>query len=744
MDKTQIGRYVIKGEIGRGGMASVFHAHDPRFDRDVAVKILPMALTHDPQFRTRFDREAKTIGLLEHPAIVPVYDFGEDEGTPYIVMRLMTGGSLSERLDGGPVTLEEAETIISRIGQALDVAHSKGIIHRDLKPGNILFDQYGNAALADFGISKLSEGGSTLTGSQIIGTPAYMSPEQIQGDRQIDGRSDIYALGIILFHMLTKDMPFKADTAAKLMMAHVLDPVPSISKIRPGLPPGIDRVIEKAMQKNPDDRYSTGAALAADFTAVVRGIMTGTSSPLPGDLGSKASGDERTIQSNIGAQDSQATVIPQDATALSSSAMPETGPGGQTAKTKKRPWLLFAVIGFFVIVVLGGLGFAAGNIFGGSDANNAAATNESAQVPPTDTSAPTDLPEPTDSLPVVIPPTATEEPTATAAPTDTPLPGPTATPAPPITGGADMIAIVLEDDIWIANLDGTNLKQLTGDGISKFNMRWLPDGKTIAYIAGKCINTVTIDGVQDYIACFEIAQYFEGFDVSRDGSFMALSLNRELYIVNFDLEALHNARFRTDLMAIASCEHFAPYDRGTNVAAKSVEISNDGSQIALLKVAAGPTGLQEDQIDLIDIEDCVEQPRIRDSFPATRFQIRNYNITPLLSSWDWDGYALFLMTNKVRNEVFGDLYQYNPELRRGDQINPISGNCCYYAPEWSPDGRYVFFAYQDASQGASSQTVFYYVPFATLSGGGQIVPMNFAPVTDARAVSEAAFRSVIP
>ncbi len=737
MDKTQIGRYEIKGEIGRGGMASVFHAHDPRFDRDVAVKILPIALTHDPQFRTRFEREAKTIGLLEHPAIVPVYDFGEEEGTPYIVMRLMTGGSLSERLDSGPVSLQEAETIITRIGQALDVAHSKGIIHRDLKPGNILFDQYGNACLGDFGISKLSEGGSTLTGSQIIGTPAYMSPEQIQGDRQIDGRSDIYALGIILFHMLTKDMPFKADTAAKLMMAHVLDPVPAISKIRPGLPDGLDRVIEKAMQKNPDDRYSTGAALAADFRAVVNGVSTG---PIPqGDYPS-IDLDDSTIPSDIGVSNQQATVVTPDATALSHSPEDSTT-AGQVRQTARRssPWFILAGIGLAALLILGGYGFASGFFGGGT--NSATPTTELAAILPTDTTAPT--PEPIETSVPVIAATATDEPTATSEPTETAVPGPTATPAPPIAGGADMIAIILNDDIWIANLDGSNMTQLTGDGISKFNLRWLPDGQTLAYIAGRCINTVTIEGVQDYIACFEIAQFFEGFDVSEDGSILAVSLNRELYVVNFDLEALQSARFRTDLMAIAPCEHFAPYDRGTNVAAKSVEISNDGTRIAVMRVAAGSSGLQEDQIDIVDLGDCVEQPRIRDSFPGTRFQIRNYNITPLLSSWDWDGLALFLMTNRVRNDVYGDLYQYNPELRRGDEINPIDGSCCYYAPEWSPDGRFVFFAFQDISQGQDSQTVFYYVPFATLSGGGQIVPMNIPPLTNARAIPEAALRPAV-
>ncbi len=238
MAMHKFGRYEIKTEIARGGMATVFHAYDPRFERDVAIKVLPREFLHDPQFRTRFDREAKTIASLEHPAIVPVYDFGEEEGQPFIVMRYMSGGDLSDRIAKGPIPVTEATQILTRLAPALDAAHAKGIIHRDLKPGNILFDQYGNAFLSDFGIARLSAAGTTtLTGGAILGTPSYMSPEQIQGDREIDGRSDIYALGVILFQMLTGNTPYKADTPARVMMMHLLEPVPNILKPRPTCPP---------------------------------------------------------------------------------------------------------------------------------------------------------------------------------------------------------------------------------------------------------------------------------------------------------------------------------------------------------------------------------------------------------------------------------------------------------------------------------------------------------------------------
>jgi serine/threonine-protein kinase len=203
----KIGRYEIKNELGRGGMATVYHAHDPHFKRDVALKVLPREFLHDPTFRARFEREAQTIAQLEHPAIVPVYDFGEETGQPYIVMRYMSGGSLADRLRRESLATSEAARIVTRLAPALDEAHSQGIVHRDLKPANILFDQRGDPYISDFGIAKLSQDSATFTGSAIVGTPAYMSPEQARGEKDLDGRSDIYALGVILFEMLTGKRP---------------------------------------------------------------------------------------------------------------------------------------------------------------------------------------------------------------------------------------------------------------------------------------------------------------------------------------------------------------------------------------------------------------------------------------------------------------------------------------------------------------------------------------------------------
>jgi serine/threonine protein kinase len=269
MIPEKIGRYEIKQEIGRGGMATVYEAYDPRFERTVALKMLPREFMHEAEFRARFTREARTIATLEHPAIVPVYDFGEENGQPFLVMRLMTGGSLSDRLAEGPIPIDEAAIILKRLGSALDRAHSMGIIHRDLKPSNVLFDQYGDAFLADFGIVHVSSSTNALTASgSLVGTPTYMSPEQVYGDKQLDGRSDIYALGVILFQMLTGSTPYDADTPARMMMKHVMDPVPQILSVRPDLPPACNEIINKAMAKERDERFSSATDLSSALTAV--------------------------------------------------------------------------------------------------------------------------------------------------------------------------------------------------------------------------------------------------------------------------------------------------------------------------------------------------------------------------------------------------------------------------------------------------------------------------------------------
>lgn len=417
----EIGRYAIKYEIGRGGMATVYCAHDPRFDRDVALKVLPREFMHDPTFRARFEREAHTIAALEHAAIVPVYDYGEDEGQPYLVMRYMTGGSLRDRLDKGPLTFAETATILQRIGSALDHAHSKGIVHRDLKPGNILFDRYGDAFLTDFGIAKLSEAGAALTGSTVIGTPAYLSPEQARGS-SVDGRSDVYALGTILFEMLTGRTPYEAETPVGLAVKHVTEPVPRILEVKPDLPQETEPVIARAMAKDRDERFSTASELALTVGAIARGEKVSLPPVQRVPAGTPAGGRVPSAQ------------IPRVPTAY-----PLAEEGTRPARGVPR-WAWF--IGALAVVAVVGGGIVMSGVMGQPAeataeptlapivASATATATATATVQPSDTPqpAPTDMPVPTNTpSPTPTVPTPTPIPISTSVPTPTPISLATAT-----------------------------------------------------------------------------------------------------------------------------------------------------------------------------------------------------------------------------------------------------------------------------------------------------------------------------
>jgi serine/threonine-protein kinase len=243
-------------------MGYVYLAFDPRTKRRVAVKAMSAALTPDETARLRFDREAQAVALLEHFAIVPVHDYGDESGDPYIVFRHMTGGSLKGRIaPGRPLSLAGAIPIIERISLALDYAHGKGVVHRDIKPANILFDDQGQAWLTDFGIAHLAESTVTLTRSVILGSPAYMSPEQCEG-KQASKASDIYSLGCTAYEMLTGVTPFTAPSPFPLMLKHLHEPPPRASLINPALTPAADWALSVALSKDPADRFGSASLLA--------------------------------------------------------------------------------------------------------------------------------------------------------------------------------------------------------------------------------------------------------------------------------------------------------------------------------------------------------------------------------------------------------------------------------------------------------------------------------------------------
>jgi serine/threonine protein kinase len=266
----QLGSYRVVAQLGKGGMAMVFKAYQPSMDRHVALKVLPRHLAEDdPQFILRFQQEARVLAQLQNPHILPVFDFGETDGYAYLVMPLLSGGTLADRLQGEPLSLSQVYAIVAQVGEALDYAHSRGVVHRDVKPSNVLMDERGNGLLSDFGVAKLVEGAQhfTQTGS-IIGTPAYMSPEQGLG-LKIDRRCDIYALGVILYEMVTGRVPYEAETPMAVLLKHINAPLPSPRDLNPALPEAVERVIFKALAKDPDERFSTAGELAQALRAAL-------------------------------------------------------------------------------------------------------------------------------------------------------------------------------------------------------------------------------------------------------------------------------------------------------------------------------------------------------------------------------------------------------------------------------------------------------------------------------------------
>ncbi|NWF67675.1 MAG: protein kinase [Chloroflexi bacterium] len=252
--------FVVQERIGRGGMATVYRAFQPVVNRDVALKVMRLDKEGEIEdFRRRFAHEAKLIAALEHIHILPIYDYGLYNANAYIAMRLLRGGTLTDLLRDGPLPINRAADLFTQVARGLAYAHSKGVIHRDLKPSNILLDDAGNAYLTDFGLAKLIESESQITKSgNVVGTPAYMAPEQLRGD-PLDHRSDIYSLGIILYQMVTGRPPFEAPSGEviSIIYKHLEETPKPPSEINPDVPPQIEEIILKALQKKPEDRYQS-------------------------------------------------------------------------------------------------------------------------------------------------------------------------------------------------------------------------------------------------------------------------------------------------------------------------------------------------------------------------------------------------------------------------------------------------------------------------------------------------------
>jgi serine/threonine protein kinase len=459
-------RYLIDDMLGQGGMSAVYKATDPNLKRVVAIKMIHTHLSDNPKFVQRFEEEASSVAQLRHHGIIQVYDFNKDDDVYYMVLEFVPGETFQDHLkrlndDGRHLPANKVAEYMAGICDAVDYAHQRGMIHRDIKPANLMLNTQGQAILMDFGIAKIVGGQSHTATGAVVGTAMYMSPEQIRGESP-DRRSDIYALGVTLFEMAGGRPPFQADSAMTLMMMHVNDPVPDLRKLNPNVPDDLVTVINKALAKDPNERYQTAAQMASALRNTIGSNMAGTSVETSAPAATMFEELPSTPKPDATALE-QPSSMPQG-TVVEPSPMPpsvdKTDVGGTAiespvVKSPPPPRASSAgsgmppkKSGLSMPIILGGAALLGILIFGGifmaSRAGGNDAPTEEPTLAATNTTAPTEA--------VVVVPTATEATAPTDIPTDTPIP-PTPTPNTPYVV---ITEIMLEGNAYVVDFEMHN------------------------------------------------------------------------------------------------------------------------------------------------------------------------------------------------------------------------------------------------------------------------------------------------
>jgi serine/threonine protein kinase len=321
-----VGPYKILAQLGQGGMATVYKAYHAALDRYVALKVLHPAFTDDEAFMTRFQREARVVARLDHPNIVPIYDFAQYEGRPYLVMKFIEGETLKALLAKGRLSLQQMLPVIEAVGAALAYAHQQGVIHRDVKPSNILISSDGKIYLTDFGLARMAQSSTSLTSDQLVGTPQYISPEQAMSKPDLDARSDIYSFGVVVYEMVVGRVPYDADTPYSVVHDHIYTPLPMPRQVNPSVPEAVEAVLLKVLAKNPDDRYADVASFVEAFKSAVQISASPVQSSKMDDVPSKLP------EPFSAATVPQAEIVFQSSTAPTTKAGEKKQPIAQTVK----------------------------------------------------------------------------------------------------------------------------------------------------------------------------------------------------------------------------------------------------------------------------------------------------------------------------------------------------------------------------------------------------------------------------
>jgi len=637
----QLDEYEIRMLLGKGGMSSVYLGYQSSMDRSVAIKVLPRAFLHDETFLQRFEREIQTIARLEHLHILPVYGVGEDQGIPYFVMRYLSGGTLADLVDTRLPALPTVVRIVSQIAEALDYAHERGIIHRDLKPSNILLDSSGNAYLADFGIAQIREAASITTGSHVIGTPSYVAPEMVRSGERVTQAVDIYALGVVAYEMLTGEPPYVDDEPTKVLMAHALEPVPSVRDFDPNISPNVDAVIQRCLAKYPEQRYPSAMAFAAELAlAAEGGFATVQTTPIA---------DEEAPPKDRPRRKRRQQKTPARSAPPGTGGYPAAEPEPDDLPLLLRPGCAIPLGALIVLLV---------SVF-----------ITSMVV--------------TDGRPLILMEALTPPPTPTITPTITPLP--VASPTPGDSGAAVGGGTVVpaspgelafssnrdgDYEIYLIDENGENLRQLTSDTTYDFDPCWSPDGQSLVYASSADgdseIMTMDADGHNPLRLTDNTARDADP-DWSPDGEWIAFDSDRdgdfEIYVVRTD---------GSDLRQITDND-FDDLDPtwspdGTQIAYYIKESGSDNTDLAVIDVSAG------------------EPRRLTDS--------------PALDQWPaWspDGFVIAFTSSEGRSAGRRSLFLF--DLASG-QAAPLTGNVSKDDdPAWSPDGTRLAFDSDRAGAG---------------------------------------------